>query len=95
MFRRYPYWGWLVLSLALWCINEVHFHSHRQELLPERMTAVVQEDLKTRLDAADRFLERNTLLEKIIHDSLTEAQSDELGKLRFFFYIYDRDSLRQ
>ena len=93
MFRRYPYWGWLALSLTLWCINEIHFHSHRKEMLPERMVSAVQEDLRSRLDASVAFFERVATLNRVIHDSLSEAESDEISRFPFFFYLYEKDTL--
>jgi signal transduction histidine kinase len=89
MFRRYPYWGWLAISILLWCINGIHFYAHRQEMLPDRMAQAVAEDLRGREASLNNLLGKQALMQRIFADSLTEDDSRELNALPFNFYCYD------
>ena len=94
MFRRYPYWGWLLLSVLLWCINGYHFHLHRQAMLPERMARAVNNDLQKREEAFETFISQQELIRRIYTDSLTEKESGRLDKLPFCVFAYERDTLK-
>ncbi len=94
MFKRYPYWGWLGLSLALWCINIVHFHAHRQEMLPVEMANIVNKDLNQREEVFDQFFEEKDLLRRMFTDSLTEKEEQRVNALPFYIYGYDHDTLQ-
>ncbi|MCW3120721.1 MAG: histidine kinase [Flavipsychrobacter sp.] len=95
MFRRYPYWGWLLISLVLWCINGYQFRLHRQAMLPERMAHAVNKDLQSREDDFQVFLKDEDLVSRLFSDSLTEEESDHLNKESFYVFAYDGDSLKQ
>ena len=95
MFRRYPYWGWLLLSLLLWCINGYNFHRHRQALLPEKMAHAVNADLQHREEVFEGFISgEQDFIRRIFVDSITENESVQLSKLPFYIFGYDKDSLR-
>jgi len=91
MFRRYPYPAWLVLSIILWSINILHFHAHRQEMLPEKMADAINTDLARRIDAFDDLLKNSTLFTRAFGDSLTEKEEAQLTALPFNVYGF-RDS---
>ncbi len=94
MFNRFPYWGWLTLSLLLWCSSIYYFRAHRQELLPEQMARVVNEDLHKRERAFDRFIQDRGLTRRIFADSLTEKEVKDIAELPFYIYAYSGDSLK-
>lgn len=94
MFRRYPYWGWLLLSLVLWCINGYDFRSHRQNMLPERMAKAVNNDLKNRESVFDGFIKEHGVIRRMFSDSLTGKEADHINKLPFYIFGYDSDSLK-
>ena len=94
MFRKYPYWGWLLLSLILWCINGYNFHLHRQDMLPERMARAVNSDLKHREDVFEGFILEHDIIRRMFSDSLTEKESDRINKFPFYIYGYDNDTLK-
>jgi signal transduction histidine kinase len=94
MFRRYPYWGWLVLSLLLWCINGYNYHLHRQDVLPERMAQAVNSDLRHREDVFESFMHERDLVRRLFTDSLTEKESEKINNFPFYVYAYDKDSLK-
>ena len=95
MFRRYPYWGWLLLSLILWCINGYQFHLHRQAMLPERMARAVNKDLQRREDAFQVFIKDGDMVRRLFVDSLGEDESDQLNKEPFYVFAYHGDTLKQ
>ena len=94
MFRRYPYWGWLILGLLLWCINGYNYHLHRQDMMPERMAKAITADLRQRTDAFEGFLEEHSLVRHMFSDSLTGKETDRLNKFPFYVYAFDKDSLK-
>ncbi len=93
MFRRYPYWGWLLLSLLLWCINGYKFHAHRQALLPEKMAAAVNADLRYREDAFTTFTADRQLIQDFFNGSLSERDAARINNLPFYLYAYTGDTL--
>ena len=94
MFRKYPYWGWLILSLILWCINGYNFHLHRQDMLPERMARAVNSDLKHREDVFEGFKLESDILRRMFSDSLTGKEEDRINKFPFYIYCYDNGTLK-
>jgi len=94
MFRRYPYWGWLLMSLLLWCINGYQFRLHRQSMLPGHMANMVTKDLRQRVDIFDGFVKEHDKIRRLFSDSLTENESREINNLPFYIFGYDRDTLK-
>ncbi len=94
MFRRYPYWGWLVLSVLLWCINGYNYHLHRQDMMPERMARSITADLRQRNDVFESFLKEQGVVRRIFSDSLSEKETERINKFPFYVYAFDKDSLK-
>ena len=95
MFRRYPYWGWLLMSLMLWCVNGYDFHLHRQDMLPERMARAVNNDLRHREDVFEGFMKQPDIVRRMYTDSLTGQEADLINKFPFYIYAYDNDTLKK
>lgn len=94
MFRRYPYWGWLLLCLLLWCINGYYFYQHRQALLPERMAHAVNSDLHRREDAFEKFKKEQCIIARMFTDTLSETDAKHVIKQPFYIYAYHKDTLK-
>ncbi len=94
MFRRYPYWGWLLLSIVLWCINGYNFHAHYRAMQPASLTRTVDRDLHNREEAFDNFTRDTKLLRRIFTDSLTEGESRRVNSLPFYVFGYEGDTLK-
>lgn len=94
MFNRFPYWGWLTLSILLWCGSIYYFRAHRQELMPEQMARAVNEDLAKRENAFNNFMQDRALARRIFTDSLTEDEVNKMAALPFYIYAYSGDSLK-
>jgi len=94
MFRRYPYWGWFLLSIVLWGITGYNFHRHRQAILPERMAQVVNKDLLHREDVFENFIARQDLIRRAFNDSLSVKEAGQINNFPFYVYGYDHDTLK-
>jgi signal transduction histidine kinase len=94
MFRRYPYWGWLLLCLLLWSINGYYYHIHRQEALPERMARAVTTDLQNRENAFDLFLRDTVKVSKLFDGGLPAADVNYICDLPFYVFAYDNNTLK-
>lgn len=94
MFRRYPYWGWLLVSLILWCMNGYYFQLHKTAITPEQMAAAVNSDLNYRAEAYEDLIAEQELVRHIYADSLTPKEFSELKNLPFFIYAYENDTLK-
>jgi two-component system nitrogen regulation sensor histidine kinase NtrY len=94
MFRRYPYWGWLVLSLALWCVNVFDSHIHKLKMTPSHMARVVNSDLRKKEHAFDELMQQEGIVAKLFGDSLSDAELNKVVNLPFMVYAYQNDSLK-
>jgi len=94
MFRRYPYWGWLLLSVLLWAINGYYYHQHRQNILPVRMAHAVNADLQHKEDVFEELLSNRPALLRMFMDSLSEKDVARLNELPFYIYGYDNNYLK-
>ena len=94
MLRRYPYWGWLLLSLVLWCINGYYFHLHKKAITPEQMAQTVNKDLGHREEMYRDFIKEQDLILRIYTDSVSEKEFNRIKSLPFSIYAYENDSLK-
>ncbi len=94
MLKRYPYWGWLGLSILLWTINILHFHAHREEMLPKEMAVTISNNLQEKAAAFDDFLADNKLVDRLFNDSVSEKEESEINAFPFYIYGYEKDTLR-
>ena len=93
MFRRYPYWVWLMVSILLWCFVSHRYYTHTHALQPERMANTVSKDLAKRQAAFNRLLENKELLARMFADSLSDNDIAYLQKQPFYVFAYDKDTL--
>ncbi|MCD6012087.1 MAG: histidine kinase [Flavipsychrobacter sp.] len=94
MFRRYPYWGWLLVSQILWCMNGYYFHLHKKATMPESMASAVSSELNYQHDAFEDLIADQELIRHIFSDSLSPGEFNELKSQPFYVYAYERDSLK-
>lgn len=93
MFNKRPYWGWLILSIALWCSSMIYLRAHRQEVLPARMVRMIDDDLAKRDKAFNRFMQDTDELRRMFNDSLSAIELKDIGALPFYLFAYEGDSL--
>ncbi|MBC7552851.1 MAG: GHKL domain-containing protein [Taibaiella sp.] len=94
MFRRYPYWGWLGISVLLWCINIVHLSGHRQEMLPVKMANTINSHLQGGEAACNDFITDTALLRHLFQGTITEKEMKRVTALPFYVYGYSSDTLK-
>jgi two-component system, NtrC family, nitrogen regulation sensor histidine kinase NtrY len=94
MFRRYPYWGWLMLCVLLWSVNGYYFHTHRRETVPDRMAAAVNKDLRQREAEFQSLLENKELINRVFSDSLSLTDVQQISAMRFFLFAFEDSDLR-
>jgi two-component system, NtrC family, nitrogen regulation sensor histidine kinase NtrY len=94
MFRRYPYWGWLLLCVLLWSVNGYYYHTHRQETLPERMARAVNKDLQAREDKFAAVTGDADLVNHLFTDSLTYEEVQRMSALPLYVYAYENNYLK-
>ena len=93
MFKRYPYWGWLLLSILLWGITSYRFYTHDRALQPRQMARTISDDLHKKEKSLEAFLREKELIEDIFSDSLTNEEQEKLLHLPFYVFAYDNDTL--
>ncbi len=93
MLRRYPYWGWLLISILLWCINGYQIHVHRQAFMPDKLARAVSNDLTHREQALQKFSNEISLMQDLFADSLSEKDFNHINNLPFYIYCYNNDTL--
>ena len=94
MFRRYPYWGWLLLSLLLWSVNGYYYHQHRQSIQPERMAHAVNADVRHKEAALKDLIGNHVLVERMFTGTLSAKEIAGLNELPFYVYCYDHNFLK-
>jgi len=93
MFRRYPYRGWLLLSIVFWVIAAYFHYSHIRLLKPAQMVQTISDDLQKREHAVNDLKIDKNIIKKIFSDSLNNDDVTRLQKLPFYIYAYDKDTL--
>ncbi len=94
MFRRYPYWGWLLVCIMLWSISGYYYHEHRQEMLPDQMAFAVNEDLQARERSFEKLLSDSVLIEQIFSDSLSNKDMAHVRSEPYYLFAYENNFLK-
>lgn len=94
MFRRFPYWGWLLISMLLWGGNAYYYHLHTRQMDPSAMADLVEKDLHSREAVFEKVLADESLMHKIWVDSLSLPEVKKLEALPFYLYAYEGNYLR-
>lgn len=93
MFRRYPYWGWLLVAVALWLAATVRYASHNSAQSPPRMVKAISKTLSKQEAGFSQFLKDRTTIHRIFTDSLSEKEVLRLTALPYYIYAYEGDAL--
>ncbi len=90
MFRRYPYWFWLITAVLLWSIATWRYYTGSYGMHPERMARTMSDDLQKREEAFKKLIADTVLLKKIVTPgTLNEKEVEALEELPFYFYAYN------
>ena len=94
MFRRYPYWGWLLLCILLWCLSGYYFHQRQTELSPEKMARAVNRDLQQKESIFSNFISDTRLTHRLFTDSLSDQEAERIDNFPFYIYTFINDTLK-
>jgi signal transduction histidine kinase len=93
LFRKYPYKGWLLLSILLWVLAGFRYYYKINELKPARMAQKVEENLRSNEEAFNEILSDTALLDRLFTGRLSVEEIDNLTSTPFFIYAYSNDKL--
>lgn len=93
MFRRYPYWGWLLLCLLLWSTTGYYFYTHKQETRPERMAQAVNDDLARRQTVFEGLWQNKDVMRRMFSDSLTLDEVKSITDMPFYIFAFENNYL--
>jgi hypothetical protein len=93
VFRKYPYWGWLIAGVVLWSIAIVRYHNHSRQIAPVGMAKTIEEDIQTKEKLFNQLLKDVDLVERIFKDSLTDNDVEKLSKQPYYLYAYKNGTL--
>jgi two-component system, NtrC family, nitrogen regulation sensor histidine kinase NtrY len=94
MFRRYPYWGWLLICVLLWSGSGYYYYAQNQQTYPAHMARAVNEDLQKREAAFNTLAGRPDLIGRMFSDSLSLQEVTELSNQPFYVFAYHNNYLR-
>jgi two-component system nitrogen regulation sensor histidine kinase NtrY len=92
LFRRYPYWGWLLLSVFFWCVAGVNSCVHKNALRPANMARTVEKGLHKQEYAFQELLNNESLVKKIFTETLDEKDIENLEEQPYRIYAYTNDT---
>ncbi len=93
MFRRYPYWGWLLLSVFLWCAACWHFYDNSRAMKPAAMAERVDKDIRHKEKRLKEFLRNESLIRQAFAQTLTSDEVHAMHEFPFYVYAFDKDTL--
>jgi signal transduction histidine kinase len=93
MFRRYPYKGWLLLCVILWCIAGVRYFQKSLDMTPSHMANAIGVTLREKERSFEKILADKPLIEKIFSENLTQEDVKALTALSYNIYAYDSGSI--
>lgn len=92
MLKRYPYWGWLLLSILLWCLAWLRYSYHEHKMQPQNMTAAIQQTLNQQEKSFEELLQNTPLVNRIFTEKLTGEDIEALINLPYRLYAYTNES---
>ncbi len=93
MFKRYPYKGWLFLSLLLWGLAVARYYQKTLAITPKNMATAVEKDLQQKESTFETVLNDQELISRVFNDQLTSGDIEYLSSLSFGVYAYIDDTI--
>lgn len=93
MFKNYPYWGWLVVCLLLWGVAANMSYRQKVAMNPGNMAALVERDLNKKERIFQKLFDNKELVKRIFDEKLTANDIEQLNKMPFRIFAYDKDVL--
>ena len=93
MFKRYPYWGWLLLTVVLWLAATIRFQYYKIEVKPQELSKALTTDIQTREKAIDEFTKNKSLIKNVFAGKQSAQEAKMLVSLPFYLYAYNKGQL--
>ena len=93
MFRKYPYRGWLLISIILWVIIAYKYYNTTSLLSHEQMAKTIEADYQEREKEFAKFVNDEELVKSIYKKERSTENTDRLTELPFFLYAYQNGTL--
>ncbi|RYE25989.1 MAG: HAMP domain-containing histidine kinase [Sphingobacteriales bacterium] len=93
MFKRYPYKGWLLISILLWCVAGYRYYAKNNEVTPVKMARSVERNLQDEQQEFQQAVLESKLVDKIFANQLSPQEVEDLTDLSFYIYAYRDDGL--
>ncbi len=93
MFRRYPYPGWLLLSLLLFSAVSILSYIKNQQLTEPYMARAVEKDLQKREKALAQFVEDRDQIANLFSGRPNLDMLESISAEAFYIYAYHFDEL--
>lgn len=93
MFRKYPYWGLLLLSLLCWLAAWYSNDLHHAKFKPANIAAAVKQRLSENDAVVCSFLRDEVKVNKVLNGRPDDKLFNELSLSPFYLFAYYGDSL--
>ncbi len=93
MLRRYPYLGWLLLSILFWSFAAYWFTTRNYDMQPAAMAKSVKDDLWHKENEVQKIIDDKELIQKIFSERLADYDVKELIDLPYGIYAYRKGNL--
>jgi len=93
LFRRFPYYPFLLLGLLAWVSVIIYTHQRKQALKPSAIAAAIAEDIEYRDRILAGLLEDQSLIRRMYSGDLTHQEIRALEEQPFQIYAFEQDVL--
>jgi signal transduction histidine kinase len=91
--RKLLHWTLLVITIILWLIAGWGVRKEKAGRKPEHIAAMVEQDLRRRVEQAGQLERRQAEFIKWLADSASATTEEWISELPFYLYVYYGDSL--
>lgn len=92
MFKRYPYWGWLVLCILFWSAAGYRYYTHTAMLSPANMAKAVQSELNRQERQFNKLIRDTSLIKRVFNDRLKDKELEYLVSQPFRLFAYTNNT---
>lgn len=93
MFKRYPYWGWLLICLLLYAAAGLRHYRNVRRAAPAQMAQLAGRDIRERLAAWQQVRADTALMARIFSGQLSDQDVKRLTAQPFYINAYENGEL--
>lgn len=93
MFRKYPYRGWLLISILLWAVVVYKYYNVTRQLSHTQMAKTIESDYQEREKQFAKFVNDEELVKSIFEEQEVGKNIDRLTDLPFLLYAFKNNTL--